>query len=338
LRNEEVKVIKNLDDPMLVKIAGEGALSKLKDDLELIEGAGQEFCKDVYISGKLTPVFFGSAINNFGIQELLEAFIQYAPSPMPRPAKTRTVGPYEKNFTGLIFKIQANMDPKHRDRVAFMRICSGEFVPGMDLCQVRSAREFKIKSALQFMSHRRSNIDRAYAGDIIGLHDRGNLMIGDTITTGELIEFTGVPQFSPDRFNLVTLKNPIKIKQLHKGIEQLAEEGSSQLFRRRHNSDAIIGVVGQLQFEVVKFRLLNEYGADAVFHPMNYTCSRWYRCADRKKQEEFESYYKEHIVYDVRDYPMILFKSEWELNYIQGKHPDFNFYSSLLNYEQGDRE
>lgn len=333
---KEVGRIDELDHPALLEAIGERLLEKLREDLELIEGAGQAFCIDDYIAGKLSPVFFGSAINNFGIRELLNAFIDYAPSPLPRPAEERLVDAYESNFSGLIFKIQANMDPKHRDRIAFMRICSGEFVQGMGVYHVRSEREFKIKNALQFMSQKRVNADRAYAGDIIGIHDRGNLMIGDAITVGEKLKFTGVPQFSPDCFSLVTLKNPIKVKQLQKGLEQLAEEGSSQIFRRKHNSDTIIGVVGQLQLEVVKFRLLHEYGADAVFHSMPYTYSRWYRSSDRKKQIEFENYYRAHIVYDVRGYPMMLFKSEWELNYIVGKHPGMNFYSSLINYEQDD--
>lgn len=331
---EELEYYQNLDDPVLKEKIGEEALVQLKDDLELIMGASQDFRKEDYFSGKATPVFFGSALNNFGIRELLDAFIRYAPAPLPRPTETRLVEASEPAFTGLIFKIQANMDPKHRDRVAFLRICSGEFIQGMNVYHVRSGKEFKIKNALQFMSQKRTNVDRAYAGDIIGIHDRGNLMIGDTITTGEKLKFTGIPQFSPDRFSLVTLKNPIKIKQLQKGLEQLAEEGSSQLFRRKYNTDNIIGVVGALQFEVVKFRLLNEYGADALFHPMNYTCSRWYRARDKKQQNELENYYRDHIVYDVRGYPLILLKNDWELNYIQSKHKDVTFYSSLINYEQ----
>ncbi|MFA5799437.1 MAG: peptide chain release factor 3 [Candidatus Peribacteraceae bacterium] len=334
VEDDEWQCIQDLDDPKLKDAISERALAQLKEELELIQGAGQGFRMEDYVAGKLTPVFFGSAVNNFGIRELLDAFISYAPSPLPRPAETRLVGADEAAFSGLVFKIQANMDPKHRDRVAFLRICSGEFIQGMSVYHVRSEREFKIKNALQFMSQKRTNVDRAYAGDIIGIHDRGNLMIGDTITMGEPLKFTGVPQFSPDHFSMVTLKNPIKIKQLQKGLEQLAEEGSSQIFRRKHNSDTIIGVVGQLQFEVVKFRLLNEYGADASFYPMIYTYSRWYRATERKKQNEFESYYRDHIVYDVRGYPMMLFKNEWELNYILGKHPDVRFYSSLINYEQ----
>ena len=332
---EGFEVVADLNDPRLSERVGERLLLKLKDDLELIRGAGSDFSREEYLSGRQSPVFFGSAINNFGIRELLHAFVDYAPAPLPRPAETRLVNAFEPAFTGLIFKIQANMDPKHRDRVAFLRICSGEFVPGMSVHHVRSGREFKIKNALQFMSQKRESVEGAYAGDIIGIHDRGTLMIGDALTMGEELKFTGIPQFSPDRFSLVMLKNPIKIKQLQKGLEQLAEEGSSQIFRRKHNTDTIIGVVGQLQLEVVKFRLLHEYGADANFHPMQYTYSRWYRSSDKRKQEEFESYYRDHIVYDVRGYPMMLFKSEWEMDYIRGKNPEISFYASLMNYEKG---
>ncbi len=334
--SDTIETISDLNDPRLLDEIGESSLEKLKEELELIKGAGQTFNRDEYLAGHVTPVFFGSAVNNFGIKELLDAFIKYAPAPLARPTETRMVESTEAGFTGLIFKIQANMDPKHRDRVAFLRICSGEFIQGMTVFHVRAEKDFKIKNALQFMSQKRTNVDRAYAGDIIGIHDRGSLMIGDTLTMGEKLKFTGVPQFSPDHFSLVTLKNPIKIKQLQKGLEQLSEEGSSQLFRKKYNSDNIIGVVGQLQFEVVKFRLLNEYGADAHFHPMNYSCSRWYRIADKKKQADFENYYQEHIVFDVRGYPMMLFSNEWELNYVQSKHPDVTFYSSLLNYEQAN--
>lgn len=331
---DEQEIIRDLENPLLKERIEGKFLEKLKEDLELIQGAGHNFRRADYLSGRMTPVFFGSAVNNFGIQELLKAFVNDAPPPLARPAETRLIEADEADFTGLIFKIQANMDPKHRDRIAFLRICSGEFVQGMTVFNARLGREFRINNALQFMSQKRTNVDRAYAGDIIGIHDRGTLMIGDTITTGENLKFLGIPQFSPDLFSLVTLKNPIKMKQLQKGLEQLSEEGTSQLFRRKYNSDSIIGVVGQLQFEVVKFRLLNEYGADAVFHPMNYTCSRWYRFTNKKAEDEFENYYRSHIVYDVRGYPMILFKTEWEQKYVQEKHPNVRFYSSLINYEQ----
>ncbi len=331
--NFQQEIIQDLEDPRLKEKVTPENLEKLKEDLALINGTLNEWNTEHFLQGKLTPVFFGSAVNNFGIQELLDAFTAYAPSPLSRPAESRTVSPDEAHFTGLVFKIQANMDPKHRDRFAFLRICSGEFVQGMTLFHVRQAREFKLNNATQFMSQERKNIDRAYAGDIIGIHDRGNLIIGDTITMGEPLKFTGIPQFSPDIFCRVELKNPIKMKQLQKGLEHLSEEGTSQLFRQKHNSNNIIGVVGRLQLEVVKFRLLNEYGADAVFTPMNYTCSRWYHCTNKKELEDFENYYRTHIVYDVRGYPMILFKTDWEENYVKEKRPEVCFYSSLINYE-----
>ena len=240
----------------------------------------------------------------------------------------------EPGFTGVVFKIQANMDPKHRDRCAFLRICSGVFEPGMSTYHVRLARPYKINNALQFLSQSRQHIDKAFAGDIIGINDRGNLKIGDTLTEGENLEFTGIPQFSPDMFSVVELKNPIKMKQLQKGLEQLSEEGTSQLFRRKYNSDAIIGVVGALQFEVVKFRLLNEYGADAIFTNLPYTCSRWYRCDNKKVLEDFESYFQTQVVFDAHNYQVMLFKDDWELSYIQQKYPEMRFYSSLLAYEK----
>ena len=324
----------DLNDPILREKVGEDLMEKLREDLELLSGAGHEFDRERFLAGDLSPVFFGSAVNNFGVQELLDAFTKYAPSPRPRPAMSRVVAPDESKFSGLIFKIQANMDPKHRDRCAFLRICSGEFFQGMTVYQVRQGREFKINNALQFMSQERKNIDRAYAGDIIGIHDRGTLMIGDTITEGEDLCFTGIPQFSPDIFSRVDLKNPIKNKQLQKGLEQLAQEGTYQIFRRKNTSETLIGVVGQLQLEVVKFRLLHEYGADAVFTSLPYTVSCWYHSTDKKALEDFWAYYRTHIVYDVRGYPMMLFKTEWEKDYIQKNNPKIQFYTSLISFEE----
>ncbi len=328
------EVFSDLNDPVLEGKIGKELLDNLKNDLELLSGAGHDFDIESFLKGDITPVFFGSAINNFGVQELLEAFIKYAPSPRDRPAETRSVSPKEEKFTGLIFKIQANMDPKHRDRCAFIRICSGRFEPGMTLYNAREGKNFRINHAIQFMSQERKGVEEAYAGDIIGVHDRGNLMIGDTLTEGEDLKFTGIPQFSPDLFCRVELKNPIKNKQLQKGIEQLAEEGSSQVFRKKHNTETILGVVGQLQLEVVKFRLMHEYGADALFNPLPYTVSRWIDTTDRKVMEDFISYHQSNVVYDVRGYPMILFKTDWEKDYIEGKNPQMKFFSSLLAYRQ----
>lgn len=328
------EIFLDLKDVRLKEKVDSELLKKLHDDLELLHGAGHDFNLKNFLAGNLSPVYFGSALNNFGVQELLEAFIHFAPSPLPRPAQTRSVEPTENDFTGLVFKIQANMDPKHRDRCAFVRICSGEFVPGMSVYHVRLGRDIKINNALQFMSRERSTIEKAYAGDVIGIIDRGNLMIGDTLTQGEELKFTGIPQFSPDLFALVELKNPIKMKQLQNGLNHLSEEGSSQVFRRKYNSDTILGVVGRLQFEVVKYRLLHEYGADAIFTNLGFSCSRWYFSENPKALAEFEDYYAAQIVFDVRDYPVILFKDDWEQEYVQKKCPEITFYSSLISYEQ----
>lgn len=327
-------VIKDLTDPALEARIGSEFLEKLREDLELLE-AGNAFDHAAYLRGEISPVFFGSALNNFGVQELLNAFVKSAPPPRPRPADTRLVDPSEDNLTGVIFKIQANMDPKHRDRYAFLRICSGVYEPGMTVYHARSQRTFKINNALRFMAQDRESVEQAVAGDIIGLYDRGTLIIGDTITEGEDLRFTGIPMFSPEYFCRVELKNPIKMKQLQKGLDQLAEEGTSQVFRRKTTSDTFIGVVGRLQFEVVQFRLLNEYGAEAIFTALPYSGSRWYRAPDEKTREKFEDYYSDRVMIDARTYPMILFKDEWEMKYVAEKNPDIKFYSSLIAYEQG---
>ncbi|MDO8494283.1 MAG: peptide chain release factor 3 [Deltaproteobacteria bacterium] len=333
--NFEQEFFNDWKDPLFREKVEEEQMQTLQEDLDLLSGAGHDFNHEKFLQGKLSPVFFGSAVKNFGVQELLEAFLQYAPSPLPRPAEERLVEPDEANFSGVVFKIQANMDPKHRDRTAFVRICSGEFIRGMEVYHVRNQRGFKINNAIQFLSQERSNIDRAYAGDIIGVRDRGTLVIGDTLTQGETLQFTGIPQFSPDLFCRVELKNPIKKKHLYKGLEQLAEEGSSQIFHKKHTSETIIGVVGQLQLEVVKFRLLNEYGADAVFAPLDFSISRWYDSKNKKALAVFEERYTSNIVYDVRDYPLILFRNEWEMDYISTNNPEISLLSYSKNKNHG---
>ncbi len=326
-------IFTDLNDPKLKEKVEDTLLDRLSEDLELVRGAGHAFNRESFLEGHLSPAFFASAHNNMGMKELLDSFVNLAPSPRSRVADTRTVEATEKKFTGLIFKVQANMDPKHRDRVAFMRICSGRFEQGMTVRHTRAGKDVRINNALQFMSQKRTNVDEAFAGDILGIHDKGTYMIGDTLTDGENLKFLGIPQFSPELFNLVQLKSPLKSKQLQKGLDELSEEGTSQVFRRDYSSDVILGVVGNLQFEVVKFRLQNEYGADVVYNPLPFTCSRWILGPTPKALETFVNYYKEQVVYDVRDYPMILFKNDWEQNYIQGKYPEIKFYSSLINYE-----
>lgn len=335
-RDFEQIVARDLHDVAVTSRIEASLLEKLREDLSLLDGASRPFNLEEYRAGDLTPIFFGSARDNFGVQELLNAFVHYAPPPQSRAALERAVAPDEAHFSGVVFKIQANMDPKHRDRIAFVRICSGEFLPGMDAYHVRDEKFFKINNALQFLSKERRHVESACAGDVIGLHDRGNLTIGDTLTHGETLHFTGIPQFAPDLFALVQLKNPIKVKQLHKGLDHLSEEGASQIFRRKHTSDTIIGVVGQLQFEVVKYRLLHEYSADAEFIGLPIVSSRWFTAPDGDR-ENFERNYREQVVYDTRGYPMMLFKSEWEQSYVAQKNPTVQFFTSLLGYEQSVR-
>lgn len=327
--------IDDLEDPRLREKIGDELLAKLKEDAELLGDAGHDFDAPAYLQGELTPVFFGSAVNNFGVQELLDAFISHAPAPTHRPAESRVVEPSENKFTGLVFKIQANMDPKHRDRIAFLRICSGAFKQGMLVYHVRSGKKFKINNALMFMSRERTHVEEAFAGDIIGIHDRGGLMIGDTITEGENLKFTGIPQFSPEIFCRVELKEPLKNKQLQKGLDQLSEEGASQVFRRKDTSETILGLVGPLMLEVIQYRLEHEYGAKAAFHSLKYQISRWYRASDPKELKRFFDYYRDRIVFDVRDYPLLLIETDWELNYIREKNPEIRFYPNLIEYEQG---
>lgn len=332
------QVFKDLSgDDIRKAVGGAEYIDKLQEDLELLDGVGLPFDEKDFMAGKLSPVFFGSALNNFGVQELLEFFLEHAPKPQGRSADTRVVQPDEKKFSGVVFKIQANMDPKHRDRYAFVRICSGEFKQGMNVHHVRQGRPFKVKQAMQFLSRERTNVETAYAGDIVGFHDRGTLRIGDTVTEGEQMMFTGIPQFAPDVFALVTLRNPIKNKQLLKGLEQLSEEGTSQVLKKKYNSDIILGVVGALQLEVVKHRLLTEYGADAIFTSLPFESSAWYHSADASKLDFFESYYRDQIVFDVRENPMVLCKTEWERDYMKSKHPEVQFFTSLIAYEEALR-
>lgn len=325
--------ITDLKDSQFIQKVDEEQRTQLSEELELLE-ASMPFDKELFLAGEISPVFFGSAINNFGVQELLNAFANFAPSPRPIKAKTRVVEPTEEKFSGLIFKVQANMDPKHRDRYAFLRVCSGVYEQGMQVYQVRQDRQFKINHALYFLSQKRQTATNAIAGDIIGIHDRGHLRIGDTLTQGENLEFLGIPQFSPELFALVRLIDPSKSKQLQKGLLQLSEEGASQVFRRQYNTDMILGVVGSLQFEVVKYRLEKEYNAPCTLETLPYASSRWYRINDEGLKKEFESYYQSQIVRDAFDNPMILLKNDWETQYIKEKYPKIEFYASLLHFEK----
>jgi peptide chain release factor 3 len=283
---QEGVVIRGLDNPELDAVLGEQA-TELRAEIELVKGASHEFDPGQYLRGEQTPVFFGSAINNFGVRELLDNFIQYAPPPCPRESTTRVVGPDEAPFTGFVFKIQANMDPKHRDRIAFFRITSGKYSKGMKMHQVRLDRDVQIANAITFMAREREQVDSAYSGDIIGLHNHGTIQIGDTFTEGEDLKFTGIPYFAPELFRRVVLRDPLRMKALQKGLDQLSEEGATQIFRPLVSNDLILGAVGALQFDVVAYRLKHEYGVECTYDTIDVVTARWVECDDSKKLEEF---------------------------------------------------
>ncbi len=268
------------------------------EEVELVRGATAEFSLEDYLAARQTPVFFGSAINNFGVEELLASFVTHAPGPRPRATTGRMVDAEEPKFSGFVFKIQANMDPSHRDRIAFLRICSGRYERGMKMRHVRLGKEVRIADALTFMAADRQTAEEAFAGDIIGLHNHGTINIGDTFTEGEKITFTGIPNFAPELFRRAVLKDPLKAKALQKGLAQLCEEGATQLFRPLRNNDSILGAVGQLQFEVVAFRLQDEYSVQCVFEGVSVATARWIHCDDAKKLAEFRERCYEYLALD----------------------------------------
>ncbi|MEO6263549.1 MAG: peptide chain release factor 3 [Luteimonas sp.] len=284
---QDSTIFTSIDDPALEAKIGADMLRELRDELELVQGASHPFDPAAYLAGKQTPVFFGSAVNNFGVQLLLDFFIEHAPAPKPRATTSREVAPYEPHLSGFVFKIQANMDPQHRDRVAFMRICSGKFEAGMKAFHARTGKEMKLANALTFMASDREIVERAWPGDVIGIHNHGTISIGDSFSEGEMLTFTGIPNFAPELFRRARLRDPLKLKQLHKGLAQLSEEGATQFFRPLMSNELILGAVGTLQFEVVAYRLKDEYGVDAAFEPVQVTTARWVHCDDPKKLQEF---------------------------------------------------
>ncbi len=281
-------LIQGLDNPVLDEHLGATVAAELREEIELVKGASYEFDLEAYLEGKISPVYFGSGINNFGVRELLDAIDQYAPAPKPRMTSTREVESTEEAFSGFVFKIQANMDPAHRDRIAFMRICSGVFKKGMKARHVRINKDVKFNDALTFMASDREHVENAYPGDIIGVHNHGTIRIGDTFTAGEDLAFTGIPNFAPELFRRAQLKDPLRMKALLKGLTQLCEEGATQLFKPMHNNDLILGAVGILQFDVVAYRLKDEYGVDCVFENVNTNTARWIECDDEKMLEDFK--------------------------------------------------
>ncbi len=323
-RVQEGEVVNGLDNPKLDEILGDMA-TELRDEIELVQGACNPFDKDEYLAGELTPVFFGSAINNFGVAELLDDFVDYAPAPQARPTVTREVLPSESKFTGFAFKIQANMDPQHRDRVAFVRICSGTYKKGMKARHVRLGKEVRFNDALTFLASDRGHVDEAWAGDIIGLHNHGTIRIGDTFTVGEELAFTGIPNFAPELFRRAILKDPLKMKALQKGLEQLCEEGATQLFRPITNNDQILGAVGVLQFEVVAQRLRDEYKVEAQFEPITIQQARWIRCGDEKMLSDFRKKLDSNLSFDHAGELVYLAPTRVNLTMTQERWPDVEF-------------
>lgn len=303
-------------------------IQQLREEIELVQAASNEFDLDAFLRGELTPVFFGSAINNFGIQEILNALIDWAPAPQPRETLERVVEPTENKFSGFVFKIQANMDAKHRDRIAFLRVCSGEFTRGMKIKHLRLNRDIAASSVVTFMSHTRELVEEAFAGDIIGIPNHGNIQIGDSFTEGERLTFTGIPFFAPELFRAVRIKNPLKMKQLQKGLQQLGEEGAVQVFRPHNGGDLVLGAVGVLQFEVVTARLANEYGVDAVFESVSIWSARWVSCSDRKKLAEFEKANILNLATDAGGNLTYLAPNRVNLSLTEERWPDIRFHET----------
>lgn len=319
--------ISDLADPMLDDLLGSQA-DALREDVALLEGAATPFDLTEFLKGNQTPVFFGSAINNFGVRELLDTFVDIAPPPLPRPAANRTVHPEEAAFSGFVFKIQANMDPAHRDRIAFLRICSGRFRRGMRMRHHRIGKEIQIANPIIFMARDRSFVEEAWPGDIIGIHNHGTIRIGDTFSEKEALAFTGIPNFAPECFRRVHLKSPLKAKQLQKGLHQLVEEGAVQLFQPLIGNQLILGAVGELQFEVTKGRLKTEYGVDAEYEPVDYVTARWVSCEDKKTLADFERANKKALAKDSEGYLTYLAPTPWQLKLMAEDWPAIQFHKT----------
>jgi peptide chain release factor 3 len=323
-RAQDGILVKDINDPVLDDLLGRQA-DTLREDIALLEGAANPFEHEEYLKAGQTPVFFGSAVNNFGVKEMLDAFVELAPPPGPRATTERIVSPDEEAFSGFTFKIQANMNPAHRDRIAFFRICSGKFTRGMKIIHHRLGKEMILSNATIFMAQDRSNVEEAYPGDIIGIHNHGTIKIGDTFTEKEPLKFTGIPNFAPEHFRRVLLKNPMKAKQLNKGLEQMAEEGAVQLFKPLMGSNYILGAVGVLQFEVVVARLKAEYGVEAITEPVKYSAARWIHNNDRKKLDEFKNKNQADLAVDAEGHLAFLAINEWWLERTMDNFPEISF-------------
>ena len=318
------EVVEGIGNPVLDERLGVQA-QELRDEVELVRGASHELDTDAYLAATRTPVFFGSAINNFGVRELLEEFVELAPKPGRRAAEQRTVAPEEDRFSGFVFKIQANMDPQHRDRIAFMRITSGRYRRGMRMRHVRIGKDVQVANAITFMARDRDRVDDAYAGDIIGLPNHGTIRIGDTFSQGEELKFTGIPSFAPELFRRVQLRDPLRLKALQKGLDQLSEEGATQVFRPLATNELILGAVGVLQFDVVAWRLRNEYGVESRYEPVGVTTARWVTSGDPGRLEAFRRRNDARLALDSAGNLAYLAPTMVNLNLAVERWPDVEF-------------
>jgi len=325
----DVITIEDLADPLLEEKVGHSLASKLREDVTLISGVYPPFNLEEYLEGKATPVFFGSALNNFGIRELLDTLTTMAPCPTPKAAEERLVRPEEEKFSGFVFKILANMNPMHRDRVAFLRVCSGTFERNKTYYHVRSGKPFRTANPTAFMAQDSEIIDRAWPGDIVGIHDTGTFKIGDTVTEGEAINFKGIPNFAPHIFRYIVNADPEKEKQYHKGLDQLAEEGVAQIFSRPSQPNVrVLGVVGQLQLEVLQYRMEHEYKSKCAYRPIDATIAHWIASSDQKALQKFIDDYPRRILKDIRENYIFISDTPWFFEQIKASNSAIRFYST----------
>ncbi|MEO0332672.1 MAG: peptide chain release factor 3, partial [Bacteroidota bacterium] len=325
---EEVIEINDLESAELDHHVGEAAAEELREEITMIKEVYFPHDKESYLEGELCPVFFGSAINNFGVKEMLDCFVEIAPGPLQRDTEERLVEPVEDKFSGFVFKIHANMDPRHRDRIAFLRVCSGVFERNTNYLHVRKNKKIKFSNPTSFMAEKKKVIDEAYPGDVIGLYDSGNFKIGDTLTAGEVLHFKGIPSFSPEQFRYVNNANPLKAKQLNKGLDQLMDEGVAQLFIKESTGRKIIGTVGALQFDVIEYRLKNEYGASVSYEPVNLAKACWVSAEDDTALKEFLARRKRDMAKDKDGNWVFLAESKWTLKTVEENHPKIKFHST----------
>jgi peptide chain release factor 3 len=332
-RRTDAEEIEGIDSPRLTELFPD-EMGYTRNEIDLVRGASEPFSLQRFLAGTQTPVFFGSGINNFGVQEVLQALIDWAPPPQPRLGGEREVAPAEGPFTGFVFKIQANMDPKHRDRIAFFRVCSGRYTPGIRARHLRTGKEMRLANALTFMANERVTSTGAVAGDIIGIHNHGQLQIGDTLTEGEVLAFKGIPYFAPELFCQARPKDPLRVKQLQKGLQQLGEEGAIQVLMARGGSQTLLGAVGRLQFEIVAHRLASEYNVDAIYENVDVFTARWLTFPDETTRKKFERDEAASMAQDVDGNPVFLASNKYNLKLTIERWPKVGFHATR---EHGER-